>query len=283
MREPGLKSCLPASRRLRGLLAVCATWGLLLGTIPASDALAQHTRGPFSEVELIRALGGDIPPKRVEALVQRYGVSFELTPQAEAELRQAGATDDLLKAIRGAAPAPPATGTLSIKSTLAGAQVYVDGRLMGTTKAGGELNLGQLAPGGHKVRVTLAGYEDYEQTVSLAAGGSTSIPVTLSALKTSAPPVQASSPHLVATFRVTHEHAIGSCEGNLIIGRGMLQYVADNQGRHSFQSPLRDITYGSSKIGGGFYLQTKDGKQREFHSNSGPEIFGILANPANYE
>jgi hypothetical protein len=261
---------------------VCAIGGLALGAVLLPSFGAQQKRGPFSEVELIRALSGDVPPKRVEELVRQYGVSFELTPQAEAELRQAGATDELLKVIREAAPAAPPSGTLTIKSTPAGAQVYVDGNLTGVTKPDGELDLGQLSPGQHKLRVTLTGYGDYSQAVNVAAGKSASIPVTLTPL-VKAPEAQPQAQHLVATFRVTHQHTIGSCEGNLIIGHGMLEYRADNQGRHSFASPLRDITYGSLRIGGGFYLKTKDGKQREFHSDSTSQIFQILSHPANYQ
>jgi hypothetical protein len=263
---------------------VCAIGALALGAILLPSFGAQQKRGPFSEVELIRALSGDVPPKRVEELVRQYGVSFELTAQAETELRQAGATDELLKVIREAAPAAPPAGTLTIRSTPAGAQVYLDGNPAGVTKSDGELDLGQLSPGQHRLRVALTGYGDYSQTVTVAAGKSASIPVALTPLvKAPEAQPQPSPLHLVATFRVTHQHTIGSCEGNLIIGHGMLEYRADNQGRHSFASPLRDITYGSSIIGGGFYLRTKDGKQREFHSKSTAQILQILAYPANYQ
>jgi PEGA domain len=246
---------------------------------------AQQSRGPFSEAELIRALQGDIPPKRIEALARQYGITFELTSQAEAELRQAGATDELLKALRDLyrpPPPPPSAGPVTIRSTPAEAQVYLDGRLVGTTNATGELQLQQVKPGTYKLRLAHAGYEDYEQTVTVTAGQATSIPVSLKASQLVAA-AHATRPAAVATFRVTHVHSIGSCDGDLIIGHGKLEYRADHNGSHSFESPLSDIIYGTSKIGGGFYLKTKDGKTRDFHSKSTSEIIQILAYPENYK
>jgi PEGA domain len=267
------------------LLAIGATCGLALAMMLLPNSAAQQSRGPFSEVELIRALQGDIPPKRIEALARQYGISFELTSQAEAELRQAGATDELLQALRELyrpPPPPPSAGPVTLKSTPAEAQVYLDGKLVGTTNAEGELQLLQVAPGTHNVRLARAGYEDYEETLMLTAGQAARIPVSLKASKpivaAHAPP-----PAAVATFRVTHVHTIGSCDGDLIIGHAKLEYRADHNGSHSFESPLSDIIYGSSKIGGGFYLKTKDGKTWDFHSKSTLAILQILEYPENYK
>lgn len=236
--------------------------------------VAQESRGPFSEAEVIQALKGDVPAKRIATLARQYGISFQLTPETEDRLRKAGATDELLEALRPLAPPPPpptVAGRLLIKSTPAGAQVFFDGTLEGTTDAEGELELLKLPPGEHKMRLTLAGYEDYEQTINLLAGQPASFPATL---KKSAAPV--------ARFRVTLEHK-GS--GELIIGNGRLQFRADHDGGASFESPLREITYGpflkrslTAPHGtlDGFYLRSGDGKDRVFHSDSTHAILQLL-------
>jgi hypothetical protein len=267
---------LGSTRRRAALVVLSAGCGLALSAILSPSAVAQQKRAPFSEAEVIEALRGDIPPKHLEALVRQYGVAFELTPQVEAGLRQVGATDALLKAVRESfrAPPPPPQGALLIKSTPGGAQVYVNDKPMGVTGANGELCVRPLSPGEYKVKVTLAGYQDYAQTVSVEAGQPLIVTTILTTLQK----------HLVGKFRVTHQHLIGSCEGDLIIGHGMLQYHADHQGPHAFESPLSNITYGTYSIGGGFYVLLKGEKQRrQFHSKSELEILQILAYHADYQ
>src|SRR5579863_2438593 len=60
---------------------------------------------PLSKADIIDLLKGDVPTARVGELVQERGVDFEVTVDAERELRRAGATDDLLATIRSKAPA----------------------------------------------------------------------------------------------------------------------------------------------------------------------------------
>ena len=92
--------------------------------------------------------------------------------------------------------------------------------------------------------------------------------------------------HLTKTFHLTHQHTMGSCEGDLTIGNGMIKYQASQQGGHSFEFPLEGVTYGSSKIGGGFYVRVRGGKLWELHADSLEdlrEIFEILEHPADYK
>lgn len=65
----------------------------------------------------------------------------------------------------GAKPAVPVYGTLSISSSPAGAEAYVDGQYVGQTP----VRFGTRA-GSHSVEVRLPGYQTYNTTVSLPGG-----------------------------------------------------------------------------------------------------------------
>ncbi len=157
---------------------------------------------PLKADEIIGLLNDDVPSSRVAQLVKQLGVSFKLTSRIESDLRKAGATSEVIDAIKAAAPAavpsgsaPPtgaapstgATGMLKIISKPGEAEVYVDDIPRGTTSPEGELRLPE--PGGkYKVRVSLSGYETWENPVTLDPGETQAIYVTLT------PRAQASQP-----------------------------------------------------------------------------------------
>lgn len=68
----------------------------------------------------------------------------------------------------------PQTGTVSVFSTPAGATVYIDGVYYGSAPVTAD-----LAPASHAIKVSLAGYNDYIASVSVAAGQSLPLYVTL--------------------------------------------------------------------------------------------------------
>jgi hypothetical protein len=260
------------STSLAGFVA-CA---LALAALLLPRGVAPQSRGPFSEEEVVQALRADVPAQRIATLARQYGISFQLTPETEARLRGAGATTKLLEALRPLAPPPPPpiAGAVLIKSSPAGAQVFLNGKLKGTTDADGELELSRLSPAEYKIRLTLVGYEDFEKTINLLTGQRASIPVTLKKVDVRQPPV--------TKFRVTLEHK-GS--GELIIGNGVLQFHPDNGSGDSFESPLREITYGPYYQRSlfapqgtleGFYLRPRDGKDRDFRSKDTPAILELL-------
>lgn len=74
-------------------------------------------------------------------------------------------------------PAPaPATATLRIVSQPTSVEVYLDDKRRGITSAEeGKLVLDDLAPGSHQLRLSLAGYKDWAQSVSVTAGQSSDI------------------------------------------------------------------------------------------------------------
>src|SRR5215831_8641845 len=167
----------PRRRTLPPRIVPCA---LALATALLPRAVAQRPREPYSEAEVVQALGAEVPPKRIVELVRQNGIAFELISETEAKLRRAGATAELLGVLRSLhSTAPRLSGPLLIKSNPPGAQVFLDGKPVGTTNAQGELGLGPHPPGECKVRLTLTGHEDHEQTISLVAGQPVSVRVTL--------------------------------------------------------------------------------------------------------
>ncbi len=156
--------------------------GLLFAALTGAG---QQRRKPASKADLIGLLDAGVPSSEIEKLVRDYGVSFELTPEAESDLRKAGATDDLIKAVRAVAPKPAAPPVLEIQSTPSHAQVYVDDAFSGQTSEEGRLRVLSLTPGSHRLRLTHDGYHDSQRPVDLVAGQTASITVNLEKL---APP-----------------------------------------------------------------------------------------------
>lgn len=142
---------------------------------------AQQKGKPLTEAEVIDLLKNDVPSQRVESLVRQYGIAFEMNDQTESALLVAGATDELLAALREVAPKPSAPPTLLIESTPGGAQVFVDDELLAKTSPEGRLRIATLTPGPHRVRISLDGFRDYEQVFTLAAGQTATASTTLQA------------------------------------------------------------------------------------------------------
>jgi hypothetical protein len=211
----------------------------------------------------------------VETLVKENGISFEMTHVISNQLRQAGASDSLMKtlwqlSVKGSSPAttpatpgtappppPPASSPpiLQIEVNPGGAQVYIDDELVGSTSSQGRLKLSQLTPGQHNVRLALLGYRDYEQNVTLVAGQTAPITATLEEVKATAvttpgtptapptPPVgqpAVTSPQM-ETFYVAHDHGTGGktyCMGWLSVGSGKVEFRSTSEPTHSFSYPM---------------------------------------------
>jgi hypothetical protein len=69
-----------------------------------------------------------------------------------------------------APPPPPTTGDLTISVSPGSAQVYLDDELKGTASEQGRLVLRGLPARDHTVRLNLAGYKEFAQPVTVAAG-----------------------------------------------------------------------------------------------------------------
>jgi hypothetical protein len=81
-----------------------------LATIGPLRARAQEPREPLVKAEVIRLLENGVSPDRVGALAKQYGIAFQITEDSEKQLREAGATNELIGMLRALAPAaaPPA-------------------------------------------------------------------------------------------------------------------------------------------------------------------------------
>jgi len=75
---------------------------------------------------------------------------------------------------------PSTTGSISVTSSPAGAQVYIDNVYRGVTP----LTLDGIPTGTHQVRLALAGYNDYSTTVEVGAGSTSSASASLSPIQT---------------------------------------------------------------------------------------------------
>ncbi len=174
----GLKSGKKHALRFLTLLVL----GAGIALIP-SHADAQKGTKKLTKQDVIDLLTGDVPSDQVAVEARKAGISFQVTPDVEKDIRDAGGTEDLIRTLRTLAPAPAAVPTppshpspsasppvLMILSNPGESQVYVDDEPMGTTSPEGRLKLTRLSPGSHTVRISLNGYQDHEETVTLSEG-----------------------------------------------------------------------------------------------------------------
>ena len=283
------------------------TWALLTIVLALSSAIGplgvsgQTTSKALGKNEIIDLLKGSVTSGRVEVLAKERGISFEVTHAVETQLKQAGATERLLKTLRelsvgGSAKTTPGTAqptspgggppVLQIEVTPGGAQVYIDDELVGSTSSQGRLKLSQLTPGQHHVRLALPGRRDYEQTVTLVAGQTVPITATLEEVKATpvtppgTPGVPGTQPHKpplngpqMETFCVAHDHGKGGqtyCMGWLSVGRGKVEFRSTSEPSHSFSYPLTSMKdYGPNdrymKKLGGFHIRIRDLKDGIFN------------------
>lgn len=75
---------------------------LLVGVLScAVDVWAQRVAPrPYSKEAIVGLLKGAVSPKRIAVLARQRGIDFQITPKVESELRQAGATAELLATLR---------------------------------------------------------------------------------------------------------------------------------------------------------------------------------------
>ncbi len=101
-----------------------------------------------------------------------------MTRAIESELRQAGATDELLAILRELAPKPAQI----VLETSPAAQIYLDDAFKGQASPQGRLVIDNAKPGDHTLRVSLAGKKDYARQVTLIAGQAATVKATLADL-----------------------------------------------------------------------------------------------------
>jgi PEGA domain-containing protein len=122
-------------------------------------------------------------------------------------------------------PSPPArtAGVLRVRSDVPGASVFLDRKFLGTTP----LDLDGLAPGSHRLNVSVDGYDGHAQSVDI---GDTPADVD----------VRFKEVRLNATVPVVHKHGMGSCTGRLVADTSGLRYETANAG-DAFTMPFADV------------------------------------------
>ncbi len=147
-------------------------------------AVAQEQSSrPLGKDEVVNLLKREVSSERIEETARRAGISFEMTAEVEKELREAGATDSLIKALRELSLQ---LSFLTIEATPGDAQVFIDGDFVARTSPEGRLNVATQVTGVHKVRLWLEGYREYVQTVEFKPGQTVSVTAKLESL----PPAQ---------------------------------------------------------------------------------------------
>jgi hypothetical protein len=161
---------------------------------PPSVAVAQKTAqkkgdsfltgAPFSFKTLREAVGVIYEGRLMEA-VERRGIAFTPTAAELDQLKQAGASADLLELVKkkaggmhkAAAPPAPATGVLGLECAPAECEILINGGSKGQTEKGA-LEIRQ-APGQVVVDFRKPGYEGQQITVPVRSGVRVARSVTL--------------------------------------------------------------------------------------------------------
>ena len=136
------------------------------------------------------------------------------------------------------APLPPeVSGALRIKTDITGAQIFLDGQEKGTTPT----TLRGLAAGTHQLALIKDGYEAHEQAVTVTAGKTELVVVTMK-------PLVLPLPQLPAVFRAVHQHRAGSCTGTLTVTAETIEYASDDKD-DVFRIPIRTLKSVSRSFG----------------------------------
>ena len=165
-------------------LALLASLAAVLLFVLALNSPLNAGGKPLSVDDVIGLLTGDVPSSDVAQEARADGISFQVTSDVASRIRNAGGTDSLIDTLRSLSPrgnapvaptprpepVPSSPATLIVQSSPGQSMVYVDDSPVGSTSQQGKLRLTHLAPGQHSVRVSLNGYQDSEQTVTLESG-----------------------------------------------------------------------------------------------------------------
>jgi hypothetical protein len=162
----------------------CLLMALAIG-FSSGTARSADRSAPLRETEILELLRGGVPSARIAALVEEKGISFVVTPETERRLRAAGATSQLLEALRRTSkPRPvaevaPRVGTLNVETKPGEAEVYLNDEPKGITSREGKLRLSSLPTGAYRLRVSSMAYQSWENEIRVNAGETQTVFVTL--------------------------------------------------------------------------------------------------------
>ena len=137
--------------------------------------LAASPEKTLTRSDVVSLLEGGVPSSRVASLANERGIDFEISSAVESELRQAGASNELIIALRALShkpgvPGSAAKATLQIETSPGESDIYLNDQPRGTSSPEGRLVLSELDPGSYRLRVSAKGYESWQQSVQLGLG-----------------------------------------------------------------------------------------------------------------
>jgi formylglycine-generating enzyme required for sulfatase activity len=165
---------------------------------------AQSAEVPLSIDDIRTVLADEVRQADIISTVRERRIDFEVTTQVERELRDLmrekrvthAEADELISALKEVERPPGPPGLIvQTQPALAAADVYVNGNSVGTTDAGGRLELRSdknpqippLAPGQAVLMVSKDGYKDFETTITLVSGQVSTVPAELQRIPGCAP------------------------------------------------------------------------------------------------
>jgi PEGA domain len=160
---------------------------LLMFALLAVAAPAKAEKGkPLAVKDVMELLQGGVPSSRIAQIVAEEGITFSMFDELEKRFRDTGATQELIDALKKASkpqqpdqPQPGRSGILKVQSKPGEAQVYLNDEPKGMTSTSGELRMPGLAGGTYRLRVSLAGYQSWENNIRITPGETESVFVTL--------------------------------------------------------------------------------------------------------
>ena len=221
------------------------------GTAPVASAttgtLDIRSDVPDANVFLNGERVGTTPYKASGLAPGKYSVKVEKAGYAPFEKRvDLGPKQQVVRAKLAAAAA-----TLRVESNVPGAKVSLDGEERGTTP----VELSNVSPGRHELRVSADGYETRTETLEVESG-KRDIKVDL---------VSPSVATLNDSVAVKHKHRIGSCDGVLRVSADKLEY--DSSDKHAFSVALSEVERFSLEKET-LSLKVRDGKAYNFNERN---------------
>lgn len=148
--------------------------------------------------------------------------------------------------------AAPTTGTLVIESDVPDTGVFLDRAFVGTAP----ITVPDIVPGQHTINMSAAGYDRYDETISVTPGTRT-ISFKFKEIR------------LDATLSAVHRHAIGSCAGTLHATPQGLTYDTTNKA-DAFTTALTDLeTFTMDYLEKNLRVKIKGGRTYNFADPDG--------------
>ena len=129
---------------------------------------------PLTQKQLLELVSAHVPQQRIAELLRNRGVDFQVDEAYVNSLRRAGATEELITAVRDANASTEGV----VVETSPNAQVFLDGKLQGQADAQGVMAFSAKL-GAHTVKVSLAGKQDFQQIINVREKQSTRVVATL--------------------------------------------------------------------------------------------------------